>query len=250
MRPQTEELLYVLMWSADIMLRPTWRNLEGSFEAWAWRNGLARRLSELERQKLIERHPQPELTRVVRLTEQGRCQALGGRDPAALWKRRWDGRWRMVLFDLPTAQRNLRVRLWRLLRAKHFGYLQDSVWVSPDEATEVRTTLGEAKVQADTFLVMDGKPAAGESDAEIVAGAWDFSAINERYERHLEFLSKSPPTGTRLIEWARRENAAWRAALEIDPLLPAALLPPGYLGAEAFQRRRRVFANLARAAVQ
>ena len=44
MKPQTEELLYYLLWSADTLMRPTWRRLEEPFEAWAWRNGLIRRL--------------------------------------------------------------------------------------------------------------------------------------------------------------------------------------------------------------
>ena len=30
--------------------------------------------------------------------------ALGGRDPQEQWARPWDGRWRLVLFDVPTGQ--------------------------------------------------------------------------------------------------------------------------------------------------
>ena len=246
MRPKNEELLYFLLWTADMFLRPSWRRLEGDdFEAWAWRNGLSRRLAELAREQLIERHPDPDLTRVVRLTEAGVRLALGGRDPMKEWERAWDGNWRMVLFDVPMGQDDLRQQLLRVLRRRNFGYLQKSVWVSPDATADVRATLGESRVQADAFLVMEGRPAAGESDAEIVQGAWDFGIINRRYEHYLVVTEKLPRTRSGVVDWVQRENSAWKAALKIDPLLPARLLPPDYRGTAALQRRRHVCAHLA-----
>ncbi|MGH7956900.1 MAG: hypothetical protein ACREH8_07795 [Opitutaceae bacterium] len=245
MRPQTEELLYFLLWTADTLMRPSWRHLMGdSFEAWAWHNGLGRRLGELARQRLIERHPEPDLARVVRLTEQGKQLALGGRDPVKQWSRAWDGVWRFVLFDVPNGRDELRQQLLRVLRRRQFGYLQKSVWVSPDPTSDVRAALGKSRVQADAFLVIEGKPAAGESDAEIVDGAWDFALINRRYEHYLKVAQKPAPPGPRLVDWARRENAAWKAAISADPLLPASLLPAGYRGRAALQHRKQLFASL------
>jgi len=246
MRPQTEELLYFLLCTAETFIRPNWRNVNDSFETWAFRNGLGRRLVQLDRQKLIERHPAPDLSRVVRLTQTGHRLALGGRDPTAQWGRPWDGNWRFVLFDLPTHRVDLRRQLLRVLRRHHFGYLQKSVWATPDEAGAVRATLGEAKVQPDTFLVLEGRPAAGESDNEIVEAAWDFTLINQRYEQCLALYRKNPPLGPRLAEWGRQENAAWKNATLLDPLLPSALLPPGYLGREVLRRRKQAFAHIAR----
>ena len=245
MKPKNEELLYFLLWTADAFLCPTWRNLNDSFETWSWRNGLGRRLAVLERQRLIERHPDADLRRVVRLTEAGKRLALGGRDPAERWGRSWDGRWRFVLFDIPDRHSHLRLRLRRVLRGRHFGYLQNSIWVSPDPTADVRMVLGDDQVQADAFLVVEGTPAAGESDAEIVTGAWDFGAINQGYERYLSLGRTVPDAGARLIAWTRRENSAWTAALRADPLLPASLLPAGYRGREAFQRRKEILARLA-----
>lgn len=247
MKASTEQLLYTLLWTADTLMRPTWRNLNDGFESWAWRNGLTRRLAELERRKLIERRAGPTLARVVRLTEAGRLAAIGGRDPLARWGRRWDGRWRLVLFDLPSHRGELRKRLWRTLRLQQqFGYLQNSVWITPDPADSVRSLLGGTSVEADAFVVFEGRPAGGETDADIVTAAWDFEAINHRYEQHQRVLAARPRAGPQLATWAQRENAAWRDALRIDPLLPAALLPRGYRGQTALAERKRAFAQLAR----
>jgi DNA-binding transcriptional regulator PaaX len=246
MKPRTEELLYFLLWTADTLMKPSWRHLEGdSFEGWAWRNGLGRRLAELAHQQLIERHPEPNLDRVVRLTDKGKQLALGGRDPMEQWSRTWDGIWRFVLFDVPTGHDHLRQQLLRVLRRRYFGYLQKSVWVTPDPTSDVHAVISETRANPDAFLVIEGKPAAGETDAEIVDGAWDFALINRRYEQYLTLLGKPLPATPRLIEWARRENTAWKAALKTDPLLPSRLLPAGYLGREALQRRKAIFSRLA-----
>ena len=247
MRPATEEFLYFLLWTADtVLMRPTWRNLNDPFEVWANRNGLARRLHYLEREKLVDRHPTAELSRVVRLTETGRLAALGGRDPAERWARAWDGRWRLVLFDLPSRKRELRMRWWRHLRAAGFGYLQNSVWITPDSLVETERVLSRESVAVETLTLFEGRPAGGETDAQLVAGAWDFAAVNVRYEQHQRVLHDLPATAdfTVLREWARRERTAWHGAMQRDPLLPQTLLPPDYAGKKAWAARRRVFVKL------
>src|ERR1035437_10578695 len=55
MQPKTEEFLNLLLWSADLLARPTFRNLTDSYESWAYRNGLLRQVATLEQQQLLER---------------------------------------------------------------------------------------------------------------------------------------------------------------------------------------------------
>lgn len=244
MQPRTEELLYVLLWTADSLMRPTWCNLTSSFEEWAWHNRLGRRLAELERQKLVERRPGSAGGRIVRLTREGVWRALGGRDPATQWGRSWDGRWRMVLFDLPAEQSKLRQQLRRVLHVNHFGYLQDSVWITPDSVLAVRANLRDTKVDPAAVLVMEGRPAAGESDAEIVQAAWNFPEINRRYEQYLRLVRGAPPGASGFRAWALRENELWKKAVQFDPLLPTALLPKVYAGLDAFETRKRILGIL------
>src|ERR1041385_6368505 len=72
MKPKTEELLYLLLWASEIAARPTFRNLTGSFEAWAYRNGFHRQLAALEQQQLLETKQEADGLRLHRLTEAGR----------------------------------------------------------------------------------------------------------------------------------------------------------------------------------
>ncbi|HTZ20474.1 MAG TPA: PaaX family transcriptional regulator C-terminal domain-containing protein [Opitutaceae bacterium] len=247
MQFSTEEFLYFLLWTADTLtMRPTWRNLNDPFEIWVNRNGLSRRLRYLEQEKLLERHPAAELGRVVRLTETGRVAAMGGRDPLERWARAWDGRWRMVLFDLPSKKRGLRMRWWRHLRAAGFGYLQNSVWITPDSLAETERVLARESIAVETLTLFEGRPAGGETDAQLVTGAWDFAQINSLYEQHLRLLRDAPTTADIAVlhEWVRRERTAWHAAVRLDPLLPQTLLPPDYAGKKAWAARRQAFAKL------
>src|SRR5437667_2676521 len=192
MHSNTEEFLNLLLWSAESLMRPTFRNLTESYEGWAYRNGLSRRIAWLENQRLIERDPVRPDDRLYRLTWQGRLHALGGRDPLARWSREWDGRWRLVLFDVPTKQNSYRKRLRRYLQSKGFGYLQNSVWITPDSLEEERKILVGGKINVESLILLEARPCAGESDAEIVGGAWDFGRINRRYARHLKVLGERP----------------------------------------------------------
>jgi len=227
-----------------MLMRPTFRNLTDSYEGWVYRNGLLRQVATLERNQLLERDPNALGDRLYRLTEKGRLHALGGRDPEIQWSRRWDGQWRLVLFDVPMEQHVHRGRLRRYLRARGFGYLQGSVWITPDPVYGEREILAGGKTNVESLLLLEARPCAGESDAEIVAGAWDFEAINRRYARQLKLLAQRPDqplhnhaAAKALQRWAAEERAAWHAAVESDPLLPRRLLPPDYLGCRAWQQR-------------
>jgi len=251
MQTKTEELLYLLLWTCDMLARPTFRNLTGSFEGWAYGHGLRRQLAELERRKLLEspasvRDRSRHLERVLRLSEAGRVHALGGRDPEARWARPWDGCWRLVLFDVPNAQAKLRKQLRTHRRRQDFGWLQKSVWISPDPVDLESAGLAGSPRDVQSLIILEGRPGAGESDQEIVAGAWDFSNINRLYAEHGRVLAVCPAKALRgnalaksFRQWADRERMAWLAAVTEDPLLPAVLLPAGYLGRKAWRKRVR-----------
>jgi len=253
MQPRTEEFLNFLLWSADVIARPNLRNLTDSYESWAYHNGFGRQIAKLEKQTFLERVSDVPDDRLYRLTAQGRLHVLGGRDPEQRWARPWDGKWRLVLFDIPTGQNAQRERLRRYLRDKGFGYVQNSVWITPDPLEEERQIFGDGKINVESLLLLEARPCAGESDAEIVAGAWDFGLINRHYVQHLKLLGERPAGVLRddasakaLLRWAARERQIWLNAVMSDPLLPARVLPSDYLGQSAWRRRMEVFRDASR----
>ena len=253
MKPKTEAFLNFLLWSTDKLVNPNFRNLTDSFEGWAYRNGLLRQVAALEEWQLIERGPASADDRMYRLTRQGRLHALGGRDPQIQWARKWDGCWRLVLFDVPKMRNAYRDKLRRYLRDKGFGCLQNSVWITPDSLEEERRIIGVRKINVKSLILMEARPCAGESDTEVVAGAWKFERINRRYTQYLKVLGERPigvlgseKAAKPFLRWATAEREAWLDAIQSDPLLPERLLPTDYLGQQAWRRRVEVLQEAGR----
>lgn len=258
MNPKTCDLLNGLMWIMSVATRPTMRNMMGGYESWAYDEGWGRQVKTLESKGYLEsrRAASDSRNRVYRLSAKGRVAALGGRDPEACWARSWDGMWRMVLFDIPEERGADRGKLRRYLRSREFGYLQNSVWISPHPVDLERKFLEEGRAHAESFVVLEGRPIAGESDMDLVEGAWDFEEINKRY-RHFEGVLKQVPrlklrdeaAAVELRDWWRREREAWIEAVTIDPLLPRALWPEGYRGEAAWQARVKCLGRAAKRAI-
>lgn len=82
--------------------------------------------------------------------------------------RKWDGKWRVIIFDIPEKKRGMRTRVREVLKAAGFQRLQDSVWIFPYDCEDViglmKIDLGIGKyllymivdqLENDRFLRMD-----------------------------------------------------------------------------------------------
>lgn len=245
MNAKTELLLFHLLWTAEGVFRPTYRNLDQSFEAWAYKSGFLPQIHRLEAQGFLESKRSTRRKKTsVRLTEAGRIAALGGRDMKLAWPAVWDGKWRLFLFDIPVGEPALRKRIQRGLGLCGCGCLQGSVWISPGTPPGAEQIFSEDGTDCSHLMVLEADSRGAEVDARMVQAAWNFPRINERYQRHLEILDRLPSPAAdladKLLEWSTRENRAWLDAVRRDPLLPLPLLPAGYLGRKAWNKRRAV----------
>lgn len=68
----------------------------------------------------------------ARLTKQGKKKALSIRlDNNDSLSANWDGKWRIILLDLPESRKNERESLRYLLKKAGFTCLKNSAWISP-----------------------------------------------------------------------------------------------------------------------
>ncbi|MFZ4694075.1 MAG: hypothetical protein ACOYMV_03025 [Verrucomicrobiia bacterium] len=210
---------------------------------------MARSVHYLTRRGLVEKRRDAEGW-VYALTASGRQRLNRGIDPVARWNRRWDGRWRQVIFDLPARKKALRARLLRWLRANRFGYLQDSVWITPDPLDLSHSAFRDLGMMADMAVFMDSRVTAVSSNASVVAAAWNFKEIEKAYARHAKFLDKAsievgiPKSPEALAQVLSEEDRLWWAALDTDPLLPKTLCLDAYPGVSALNARKKFFRSL------
>ena len=71
--------------------------------------------------------------------------------------KRWDRKWRVLIFDIPERRKNLRPKIRYTLLAIGFIRLQDSVWVYPYDCEDLITLLkADFKIGKDLlYLIVD-----------------------------------------------------------------------------------------------
>lgn len=70
-------------------------------------------------------------------------------------KKKWDGRWRMIVFDVPERRRKIRNKLCTTMREVGFVRLQDSVWVYPYDCEDFMALLkAELKIGKDVLYAI------------------------------------------------------------------------------------------------
>jgi phenylacetic acid degradation operon negative regulatory protein len=241
-----EELLILMAYGVDMMMFPTFRNWDQSYEGWLYKNGLLGRVHYLEAQKFLARERKG-TEWMFKITEAGQLRACGGRDPERRWQRPWDGSWRQLVFDLPMREHMHRPKLIRWLRRNGFGYLQDSVWITPDSVDDLSETLKSFRDDAEAFTILECHCAPGFANSALVKGAWPFSLINESYRAYKQFSSEATKTLRKgklhprdLFILLRSERAHWAKAFVLDPLLPLPLWPADYEGRRAWEMRKEL----------
>ena len=95
----------------------------------------------------------------VQLTEKGvrALRLFKIKDYQIKKPRRWDGRWRMLIFDIPEKKKSLRERIRLTLIRIGFIRLQDSVWLYPYDCEELITLLkADFKIGKDVlYMIVD-----------------------------------------------------------------------------------------------
>jgi phenylacetic acid degradation operon negative regulatory protein len=206
------------------------------------REEVRRALAYLREEGLLQRHRDASGW-VYRLTAKGEQRIGVVSSPKKLWARPWDGLWRQIIYDIPARQKAVRARLLYWFRANRFGYLQDSVWISPDPLNVGRSVFRKLHATADMAVFMESRLVAASSNDGVVSAAWNFQEVAEAYSLHARFLKSSEPRVAAVSSteevWAilAEERRLWRAALDTDPLLPRQLWPRNYPGASALAAR-------------
>ncbi|WP_282860429.1 PaaX family transcriptional regulator [Pseudoclavibacter helvolus] len=151
----------------------------------------------------------------------------------------WDGRWTMVLYQIPENDRGRREKVKRLLLDDGFGQLNATTWISPhDDRERMHRRLGCH--DDPTIVVVNATTGGLEEDQALVARCWDLDEIASTYQAFLEQWSDlSSCCDILLPKEAFQANVEivsdWRHFPSHDPRLPLALQPRGWPAQEAHE---------------
>lgn len=98
---------------------------------------LKEEIRKLYRSKLIERKENPDGSFTFVLSEKGKMKTLNFRfEKMCLERKDWDGKWRLVTFDIPERLKSKRDALRGKLKELGFLELQKSVFIFPYECRD------------------------------------------------------------------------------------------------------------------
>ncbi len=181
---------------------------------------------------------------VPQLTSNG-MEAHAPPSPEQSWNAGWDGKWRLLTFDLPTHDSLSRNRLRGWLKALRFGKVQGSVWINHRSLAEIRQSFAQQNVPPDGILCMEGTFWAEGSSKEYIEKAWPLDQMQKTYADYLQFLDSNASVTTSFPAyqtWKAKEKRLWNLALSLDPLLPQEIWTQTNRGpnlALAAEQRRR-----------
>jgi phenylacetic acid degradation operon negative regulatory protein len=157
----------------------------------------------------------------------------------------WDGRWRIILFDVPETQRTLR----QMLRLKLIDWgarmLQSSVWISPyPTAFERFQNLESAYNFTNSVHFFEAKH-YGNNPIDISA-LWELPKLERKYrslfdsfERHLRQIDKTEDPSYQ----AKCLIVQLALVTKQDPRLPEHIMPHNWIGyrSKEWYKKLRVF---------
>ncbi len=162
--------------------------------------------------------------------------------PEKHWKRKWNGIWYVLVYDIPEKEKSYRETLRGFLRRLRMGCLQRSVWVAAHDIRPEYSDLVKAAAADDCSFLFESKTVLGQSATEVVCAAWNWMRVAqvqncfcEVYGQNLQRLCQGAASSEMLAVLGREACAAYQAAWVEDPLLPKELWPPAYRGPEVVQ---------------
>lgn len=135
---------------------------------------------------------------------------------------KWDGKWRLVIFDVPETKRDDRDRLRRSLTKLGLGKLQASVWISPNDIKNEITEI-EKRLQLSSAIKFFEVTRNSNLDKTIIEKSWnlpeledDYRQFNLKTSRTLIVIKSNPkPSYT-----AKKLIFEYALILQKDPILP------------------------------
>ena len=104
---------------------------------------IMRNVDALIRHGLLHRHTGKDGSVHLSLTKKGRWVALSRYGTFTKKKTAWDGKWRVIVFDIPVDKGSLRTEVRHAVKSFGFMLLQRSVWVYPYECDDFIKLLKE-----------------------------------------------------------------------------------------------------------
>ncbi|WP_307344872.1 PaaX family transcriptional regulator C-terminal domain-containing protein [Metabacillus malikii] len=174
------------------------------------------------------------------------------------YSKHWNGKWYIVLMEIPETLRKKRDIFRRKLIQLGFGQLNKGVYIYPwDVTSEVMNVIDTLEIEdfvtiltSQEFL-LNNISTDGEKGANKASEIWKIEEINTKYQQRFEqFKTELKPVVDKLIQTEAPDELTITAyyleiekmineLLDIDPMLPPEFLPGSWTGTKILSELTR-----------
>lgn len=199
-----------------------------NFNHLVWRNIKTGFIERIEKQGEI----------YIRLTSQGGKRITRDFPLLSLQKRKWDKKWRFVIFDIQEVNKNAREGLRKKLKELGFGMIQKSVFISPHDVIKDLLEFIEHLRLGESVYVFETSTLAVDDLMELANKVWKLDGLNEKYkyivDKAQEIKNSHLTTiRDRVNSLNKSLKSEYLGILLQDPFLPKEMLPSNWFGYEA-----------------
>ncbi len=149
-------------------------------------------------------------------------------------KETWDGKWRILSYEIPEKKRDLRDRLRREVAGWGLGPWHRSFWITPHPIIGNLKLLVSQKEEEQYIQAFESEHVFGDREI-LIEKVWQKSSIDKKYrelfKRWHDILSKNEDKLTKF----KTVVDEYIELLRLDPGLPVNLIGKTWIGYEAFQ---------------
>jgi phenylacetic acid degradation operon negative regulatory protein len=250
------KILLALFLLSDVDFKPVAlnQNLEVAFDLTINQKTKAT-LSSLIREGAIERissNPEqsPDTANEYALTAKGFLELCLNFPFFRYLRENWDGRWRILSYEIPESKRELRDKLRREVAGWGLGPWHRSFWLTPHPIIENLRALVSQKEEEQYIQAFEAEHVFGNKEI-LIEKVWQKSNLDKRYrelfkEWH-EVLSANPEGSNQTdvkLDKFKTIVEKYVSIIRDDPGLPSELIGANWIGYEAFNIFKEIRAIL------
>lgn len=184
-------------------------------------------------------------TNEYRLTAKGYCSLCLQFPFFRFLKEEWDGRWRIISYEIPETKRQIRDRFRREMRGWGLGPWHRSFWLTPHPIIENLRNLVYGREEEKYIQAFESTHVFGDLNL-LVEKVWQRSELDKKY-RELFKGWHAILSGQKTNEQKMKEIiGSYVEVLRWDPGLPPSLIGKKWIGFEAFSIVKEVKSILLR----
>lgn len=192
-------------------------------------------LSALIKEGQIEKHVPPEnptAKPLYKMTDKGLLQLALDFPFVRYLKEGWDGKWRILSYEIPEKKRDLRDRLRREVAGWGLGPWHRSFWLTPHPIIENLRDLVFGREEEKYVQAFESSHVFGDK-ASLIEKVWGKSVREEQYRKLFKTWHETLSTDLDKLEKFRRVVSEYIGVLRTDPGLPKELVGESWIGFEA-----------------